>query len=80
MLQEPNDGVITVESTKLEGMTDWVVVSHAHTFIMNSRLVAELCVSFIKDGKFNYENASNHDFVIDVNANDTANTDKIPGE
>lgn len=52
MLQEPNDGVITVESTKLAGMTDWTVVPHAHTFIMNSRLVAELCVSFIERGKF----------------------------
>jgi len=80
MLQEPNDGVITVESTKLDGMTDWIVVPHAHTFIMNSRLVAELCVSFIRDGKFNNENANNHDSVVDDNANDTANTDKIPGE
>jgi triacylglycerol lipase len=52
MLQEPNDGVITVESTKLSGMADWIVVPHAHTFIMNSRLVAELCISFIEEGKF----------------------------
>lgn len=52
LLNEPNDGVITVESTKLNGMKDWVIVPHAHTFIMNSREVAELCASFISEGKF----------------------------
>lgn len=81
MLQEPNDGVITVESTKLAGMTDWVVVPHAHTFIMNSRLVAELCVSFIRDGKFSAENDTNQTSVQDVvDTNDAVNTDEIPGE
>lgn len=52
-LKEPNDGVITVESTKLEGMADWAVVPQAHTFIMNSRTVAELCIAFIESGHFN---------------------------
>ena len=52
-LREPNDGVITVESTKLNGMADWTVVPQAHTFIMNSRAVAELCISFIETGRFN---------------------------
>ncbi len=52
MLSEPNDGVVTVASTKLEGMTDWVVVPQAHTFIMNSRDVAALCVAFLETGRF----------------------------
>lgn len=52
-LKEPNDGVITVESTKLEGMDDWLVVPQAHGFIMNSRAVAELCIAFIETGRFN---------------------------
>ncbi len=62
MLQEPNDGVITVESTKLEGMTDWTVVPHAHTFIMNSRDVAALCISFIKTGRFTPPDEENEDY------------------
>ena len=61
MLDEPNDGVITVESTKLEGMADWTVVPHAHTFIMNSRSVAALCVSFIKTGSFDQTATSKND-------------------
>ncbi|HDP35429.1 MAG TPA: hypothetical protein ENN29_10005 [Candidatus Hydrogenedentes bacterium] len=55
LLNEPNDGVITVDSTKLAGMSDWIVVPHAHTFIMNSRMVAELCVSFIETGRFHHD-------------------------
>lgn len=53
MLKEPNDGVISLEQTKLEGMTDWVVVDQSHNFIMNSKIVADLCASFIETGHFN---------------------------
>jgi triacylglycerol lipase len=30
---EENDGVVRVANTKLEGMRDWVLVHHTHTFI-----------------------------------------------
>ena len=53
--KEPNDGVITVESTKLDGMKAWVLVHQAHTFIMNSRQVAQLAIRFIEHGDFNVE-------------------------
>ena len=53
--KEPNDGVITVESTKLDGMKAWVLVHQAHTFIMNSRQVAQLAVRFLEHGDFNVE-------------------------
>ncbi len=53
ILKQPNDGVITVENTKLAGMSDWIVVHQSHNFIMNSRIVAEFCISFIEDGVFN---------------------------
>jgi len=56
-LKEPNDGVITVESTKLDGMKAWVLVHQAHTFIMNSRQVAQLVVRFLEHGDFNVEPA-----------------------
>ncbi len=53
--KDPNDGVITVESTKLDGMKAWVLVHQAHTFIMNSRQVAQLAIRFIEHGDFNVE-------------------------
>ena len=56
-LKEPNDGVITVESTKLDGMKSWVLVHQAHTFIMNSRQVAQLVIRFLEHGDFNVEPA-----------------------
>ena len=49
---EANDGVVTVASTKLEGMQDWIVVHHTHTFMMNSRDTAEYCVNFLKTGRW----------------------------
>jgi len=49
---EPNDGIITVASTKLKGMKDWIVLHHSHTFIMNSRDTVTLCINFLKHGRF----------------------------
>lgn len=51
-LTEANDGVITVASTRLPGMADWIVMPHAHNFLANSRRVAALCVSFLETGAF----------------------------
>ena len=53
--KEPNDGVISVESTKLNGMKAWVLVHQSHTFIMNSRQVAQLAIRFMEHGDFNVE-------------------------
>ncbi len=50
--KEPNDGVVAVANTKLEGMKAWIVLHHAHTFLMNSRDTAECCVQFLNDGSF----------------------------
>jgi len=49
---EPNDRVITVESTRLTGMADHLVVHDAHTFIMNSRATANATITFLRDGRF----------------------------
>ena len=80
MLHEPNDGVITVESTKLEGMADWIVVPHAHTFIMNSRSVAQLCVSFLKNGKFDRTILPKIEEVDDSINDKPVDTEKTQGE
>lgn len=49
---EPNDAVVTVESTKLEGMADWLLLHHGHTFIMNCKDTFEYCQRFIERGRF----------------------------
>jgi hypothetical protein len=50
--KEPNDGVITVESTRLPGMKDWLLLHHTHTFMMNSSDTAEQCIHFLQAGAF----------------------------
>ncbi len=48
----PNDGKVSVESTRVEGMTDHKTVHASHTFIMNRRWVRNQVVYFLKNGKF----------------------------
>ena len=49
---EPNDAVVTVESTKLDGMTDWILLPHGHTFIMNGKDTFQQCRHFLEQGSF----------------------------
>jgi hypothetical protein len=50
--EEPNDGVVSVEGAKLEGMSDFVVLHHTHTLIMMAQDTAELCHRFLASGRF----------------------------
>lgn len=52
MLPGPNDGKVTVERTKVEGMTDFLVVPSSHTFIMQRKVVMEQTAYFLAHGKF----------------------------
>ncbi|MGH9323422.1 MAG: esterase/lipase family protein [Vicinamibacteria bacterium] len=49
---EPNDGVVSVECTKLEGMKDFALLHHTHTLIMMAADTAELCRRFLEGGTF----------------------------
>lgn len=49
------DGKVSVEETKLNKMTDFVIVSKVHTWIMNSGEVIDLLINFLDKGKFNVE-------------------------
>lgn len=49
---EPNDGIVTVEGTKLQGMSDFLEVPRIHTFIMNAPEVAAATVRFLQSGSF----------------------------
>lgn len=52
ILPGKDDGIVTVASTKIKGMTDFREVKVSHAMMRYNREVAELTVSFLKHGKF----------------------------
>jgi triacylglycerol lipase len=50
--QGANDGKVSVERTKVEGMTDFIVVPQSHSFIMNAEYVQDETIHFLKNGYF----------------------------
>lgn len=48
----PNDGIVDVEGTKLEGMKAHAVLHHTHTFLMNGSDTFELSKRFLESGSF----------------------------
>ncbi|MEM7257005.1 MAG: alpha/beta hydrolase, partial [Pseudomonadota bacterium] len=53
-LPNPDDGKVSVESTKVEGMDDFLVFAHTHTFIMRSKQVIAQVIHFLQQGQFNH--------------------------
>jgi pimeloyl-ACP methyl ester carboxylesterase len=51
-IPEESDGKVGVTRTKLEGMTDFLVVPESHTYIMYSELVQDETIHFLKSGIF----------------------------
>lgn len=51
-LPHPNDGTVTVEETKLDGIRDHVVVASTHTGLVYSDEVAALVARFLREGRF----------------------------
>ena len=52
VLENPDDGRVSVEDTRLEGMTDFVVVEHSHAFMMRMPKTIELTIRFLQHGSF----------------------------
>lgn len=50
---EPNDGKVAVDDTKLDGMKDFIVVHRSHPFIMQGGEVIEQVKYFLLHGRFN---------------------------
>ena len=58
VLEGKNDGAVTVESAKLEGMRDFIVVPFSHTVMLWRDEVIQQVVVFLRDGKFTHAEAA----------------------
>lgn len=52
LLPGPDDGTISVASTRIDGAADFLVVRHSHTLIMRSERVHDQVVAFLRTGRF----------------------------
>ena len=52
MLPNPDDGKVSVERTKVEGMDDFLVVENSHHYIMTSDTVISNTAEFLRTGRF----------------------------
>jgi len=55
LLPNPDDGKVSVENTKVEGMADHITLPATHTFMMRSKKVIRQAVHFINHGRFDHE-------------------------
>lgn len=54
MIEGVDDGKVSIESAKLEGMKDFLVVEATHPFIMKNKIVIEQTKYFLKNAEFNH--------------------------
>ncbi|MCH7830615.1 MAG: alpha/beta hydrolase [Proteobacteria bacterium] len=52
VLDDPDDGKVSVEDTRVEGMDDFIVVDHSHAFMMRMQRPIELTIRFLRTGSF----------------------------
>lgn len=52
ILPHPNDGRVSVESTRLKGMTDHIVLSTSHSLMLLNRRAIGQTITFLREGRF----------------------------
>lgn len=52
VLPRPNDGRVSVESAKLTGMADHIIVKASHTGLPRHDAAIEQTIAFLHDGRF----------------------------
>jgi pimeloyl-ACP methyl ester carboxylesterase len=52
VLPRPNDGRVSVENTKLEGMTDHIVIGTPHPWLMRNKVAIRQTIAFLHTGRF----------------------------
>ncbi len=58
LIPGPDDGIVSVQRTKVEGMTDFLLLPYSHPFIMQKETVLEQVVHFLRQGKFDHQEES----------------------
>ena len=55
IIKKPNDGKVSVESTKLDGMKDHIVLRTSHPFMVRNKKIWQYALNFLKHSKFEIE-------------------------
>ncbi len=61
VLEDPDDGRVSVEDTKIDGMDDFVLLHHSHAFMMRMPKTIAQTLAFLKTGGFTKSGEENND-------------------